>query len=102
MSTDPERSIKVATDEKGNIIGLATYKMDVGGMKIENLHIDPDLRGRGLGRKFLQSIADRIKSTGYTGEIYGLAGEGSRGFYERLGLTPGLTVNGFTHFSARV
>ena len=81
----------VAEDAARRLLGFA-YVMPahdpVWGDYVDNLHVAPDLKGGGIGRRLMQGVAERLRRDG-SGRALFLwvldANTAARGFYERLG-----------------
>jgi ribosomal protein S18 acetylase RimI-like enzyme len=55
---------------------------------LDNLHVVPDLKGRGLGRRLMGAVAERVLRSNSSGRLHLWAFEQNlvaRRFYERLG-----------------
>lgn len=81
----------VAEDDTGCLIGFA-YVMPAHdatwGDYLDNLHVAPDLKGGGLGRRLMQAVAERLQREGSTRPLYLWvldANTAACRFYERLG-----------------
>jgi GNAT superfamily N-acetyltransferase len=81
----------VAEDAGGRLLGFA-YVMPahdpVWGDYLDNLHVAPDLKGGGMGRRLMQGVAHRLRSDGSKLPLFLWvldANTTARGFYERLG-----------------
>lgn len=81
----------VAEDATGRLLGFAWVLPDhdpTWGDYIDNLHVAPDLKGGGIGRRLMQGVAERLQRDGSTRPLYLWVLEvntAARGFYERLG-----------------
>lgn len=81
----------VAEDDTGRLLGFA-YVMPahdpLWGDYIDNLHVAPDLKGGGIGRRLMQAVAERLQRDGSTRPLYLWVldvNTATRAFYERLG-----------------
>ena len=81
----------VAEDSAGRLVGFAYVQPahdPVWGDYIDNLHVAPDLKGAGLGRRLMQGVAERLQRDGAARPLYLWvldANTAARRFYERLG-----------------
>lgn len=81
----------VAQDASGRLLGFAWVMPDhdpTWGDYVDNLHVAPDLKGGGIGRRLMQAVAQRLLDGGSTRPLYLWvldANTAARGFYERLG-----------------
>jgi ribosomal protein S18 acetylase RimI-like enzyme len=81
----------VAEDATGRLLGFAWVQPDhdpTWGDYIDNLHVAPDLKGGGIGRRLMQGVAERLQRDGSTRPLYLWVLEvntAARAFYERLG-----------------
>jgi|688.fasta_scaffold97438_3 GNAT superfamily N-acetyltransferase len=80
----------VAEDAQGEGIGFASggeYGADQPGCgEIYTLYVLPDRQGQGVGRRLLVESAQRLWQAGHNRlQIWTLAANPARGFYERLG-----------------
>jgi ribosomal protein S18 acetylase RimI-like enzyme len=81
----------VAQGEAGQLLGFA-YVMPahdpVWGDYVDNLHVAPDSKGGGIGRRLMQGVAQRLQREGSARPLYLWvldANTAARAFYERLG-----------------
>lgn len=81
----------VAEGEAGRLLGFAYVMPDhdpAWGDYLDNLHVAPDLKGGGLGRRLMQAVAGKLQRDGSTRPLYLWvldANTAARRFYERLG-----------------
>ena len=81
----------VAADSTGRLLGFAYVMPDhdpVWGDYIDNLHVAPDLKGGGIGRRLMQGVAERLQRDCSTRPLYLWVldvNTAARAFYERLG-----------------
>jgi GNAT superfamily N-acetyltransferase len=82
----------VLVDEHGRAIrGFACAFLDADsewGCLLDNLHVVPELKGKGLGRLLMSAVAERVLQSNSIGRLHLWAYEqnlGARRFYERLG-----------------
>ena len=81
----------VAEDGQGRLVGFAYVQPGhdpVWGDYLDNLHVDPDLKGAGLGRRLMQAVAQQLQQDGSPRPLYLWvleANTAARRFYERLG-----------------
>jgi GNAT superfamily N-acetyltransferase len=89
----------VAEDESGRMVGFAYVVRDadpVCGTLVDNLHVHPELKGGGLGRKLLQAVAREL-GPAHTQPLHLWVldqNEAAKRFYARLGaefIDPGTT-----------
>jgi len=89
----PERADQfVVVDEQGGAIrGFACAYLEADpewGCLLDNLHVVPDLKGKGLGRQLMTAVAQRVWRANPQGRLHLWAYEqnlAARRFYERLG-----------------
>ncbi len=89
-----ERSVLVAdaADGLAGFVSVAPSSEDGFDGYIEHIHVRPDLKGAGIGRRLLAEAVDRLIAMG-CGSAYLLVFDGNRQaiqFYERLG---GMTIS---------
>jgi len=82
----------VLVEEQGGAIrGFACAFLEADpewGCLLDNLHVVPDLKGKGLGRQLMTAVAERVWSSNPCGRLHLWAYEqnlAARRFYERLG-----------------
>lgn len=81
----------VGEDDAGRVVGFAASGPELGGDpdykgELYAIYIDAGAQGRGLGRRLVRAVARRLADEGMTSLLlWVLAGNPSRGFYERLG-----------------
>lgn len=81
----------VAESDAGGIDGFAfafAGRDPRWGTLLDNLHVRPDGRGRGLGRRLLHALADQLMRAGVDGGLHLEvldANHGARSFYQGLG-----------------
>ncbi|MFT7776168.1 GNAT family N-acetyltransferase [Roseateles sp.] len=81
----------IAEDSAGRLLGFAYVMPDHDpdwGDYIDNLHVAPDLKGGGIGRRLMQGVAAQLQREGSTRPLYLWVLDvnwAARGFYERLG-----------------
>lgn len=82
----------VLVDEQGETLrGFACAFLDADpewGCLLDNLHVVPDLKGKGLGRQIMTAVAQRVLLSNPYGRLHLWAYEqnlAARRFYERLG-----------------
>jgi GNAT superfamily N-acetyltransferase len=91
--SDAERSDQfVLMDEQdGALRGFACAFLRADpewGCLLDNLHVVPDLKGKGLGKQLMSAVAQRVLGSDPRGRLHLWAFErnlGARRFYERLG-----------------
>ena len=89
-----ERTVLVTNTDDGlaGFVSVAPSSGDGFDGYIEHIHVRPDLKGAGIGRRLLAEAADRLIAMG-CGSAYLLVFDGNREairFYERLG---GVTIS---------
>ena len=90
---EPERADQfVLVDEQGGAIrGFACAFLEADpewGCLLDNLHVLPDLKGKGLGRQLMTAVAGQVWRSNPYGRLHLWAYEenlSARRFYERLG-----------------
>ena len=82
----------VLVDEQGETIrGFACAYLEADpewGCLLDNLHVVPDLKGKGLGRQLMAAVAEQVSRSNPYGRLHLWAYEqnlAARRFYERLG-----------------
>jgi GNAT superfamily N-acetyltransferase len=82
----------ILVDEHAGVLrGFACAFFDADaqwGCLLDNLHVVPDLKGKGLGRQLIGAVADRVWRANAHGRLHLWAYEqnlAARRFYERLG-----------------
>ncbi|HEX3395239.1 MAG TPA: GNAT family N-acetyltransferase [Steroidobacteraceae bacterium] len=89
----PDRSdqLVLVDEHEGTIRGFACAFLDADpewGCLLDNLHVVPNLKGQGLGRRLMSEVAERILKSKSTARLHLWAYEqnlAARRFYERLG-----------------
>jgi len=90
VASGPEWGL-IAEDAAGRLLGFAWVMPDHDpdwGDYIDNLHVAPDLKGGGIGRRLMQGVAAQLRREGSTRPLYLWVldvNQAARGFYERLG-----------------
>jgi ribosomal protein S18 acetylase RimI-like enzyme len=83
----------LVSEEGGDLQGFACVFFDADaewGTLIDNLHVVPGLKGKGLGRELMGAVAQHLQRSGYRQLLHLWVFEknaAARGFYERLGGT---------------
>lgn len=91
LGVQPSNQIVLADDNAGAIEGFACIYLDADpewGALLDNLHVLPSLKGRGLGRVLMAEVAQRVLQHGSLQRLHLWAYEhntAARRFYERLG-----------------
>lgn len=81
----------LVAEEAGRVVGFAYLDRDddpARGPLLDNLHVRPETRSRGLGRRLLAAAAGEIDRRGWTPRLHLWvfeANTGARRFYERHG-----------------
>jgi len=87
----PLDQVVVVDEEAGDMRGFACAFFDADpdwGALLDNLHVAPNLKGQGLGRRLMGDIARRVLEHDMSSRLHLWAYEanlGARRFYERLG-----------------
>jgi GNAT superfamily N-acetyltransferase len=87
----PNNQIILVDEEAGQIRGFACAFIDADpewGTLLDNLHVVPELKGQGLGRRLIAAIAAKVLQKASRPVLHLWAYEqnhGARRFYERLG-----------------
>ena len=91
LGLPPQDQIIVVDDCAGEIRGFACAFLNADpdwGALLDNLHVAPNLKGKGLGRVLMSEIATRVLGHNSGSRLHLWAYErnlGARRFYERLG-----------------
>jgi len=86
----PQRAIadgrvRVAVDALGRLLGFSVVLPIRGGRcELDDLFVEPDSMGRGVGRLLVTDVAERAAAAGAS-HVEGIANPNALGFYERLG-----------------
>jgi GNAT superfamily N-acetyltransferase len=86
-----EDQLILVSEERGEIQAFACAFLDADpewGTLLDNLHVIPGLKGRGLGRQLISRVAENIRLRGLHSTLHLWVYEQNlqaRGFYERLG-----------------
>ena len=86
-----EDQLILVSEERGEIQGFACAFFDADpewGTLLDNLHVIPGLKGRGLGRQLIAAVAENVRQNGEHSALHLWVYEQNtqaRGFYERLG-----------------
>lgn len=89
--SEPAGQFVLVDDQGGAIRGFACAFLDADpqwGCLLDNLHVVPDLKGRGLGRLLMIAVVQRVWLSNPVSRLHLWAYEqnlGARRFYERLG-----------------
>lgn len=89
----PERTDQfvLVDEQRGAIRGFACAFLEADpewGCLLDNLHVVPHLKGKGLGRQLMTAVAERVWRSNPSGRLHLWAYEknlAARRFYERLG-----------------
>jgi ribosomal protein S18 acetylase RimI-like enzyme len=88
---DRQDQVILVNEEHGEIQAFACAFLDADaewGTLLDNLHVLPGLKGRGLGRRLISAVAEHIRRHGLHSMLHLWVYEQNvqaRGFYERLG-----------------
>lgn len=88
---DREDQLILVSEERGEIQAFACAFFDADpewGTLLDNLHVIPGLKGRGLGRQLISAVAENVRQRGLHCRLHLWVYEPNtraRGFYERLG-----------------
>jgi ribosomal protein S18 acetylase RimI-like enzyme len=88
---DRKDQLILVSEESGEIQAFACAYLDADpkwGTLLDNLHVIPGLKGRGLGRRLMSKVAENIQQRGLQPMLHLWVYEQNiqaRGFYERLG-----------------
>ena len=86
-----EDQLILVSEERGEIQAFACAFLDADpewGTLLDNLHVIPGLKGRGLGRQLIAAVAENVRQHGDYSALHLWVYEQNtqaRGFYERLG-----------------
>src|SRR4051794_30144407 len=77
--------VRVAALPDGTVVGFATVRLlTAGSCEVEDLFVEPEVMGRGIGRALIEDAAVRAATAGC--KVMSVVGaERTRGFYERVG-----------------
>ncbi len=83
-------------DEGGRLLGMAVWYLTfstwtgTNGIHLEDLYVRPEARGRGLGRRLLETLAASAEANGYARLEWSVLtwNEPALGFYRSLGAVP--------------
>src|ERR1700729_400773 len=87
----PTNQMILVEESAGEIQGFACAFLDADpewGTLLDNLHVLPGLKGRGLGRRLIAAVAENVRLHGLRSTLHLWVYEQNiqaRGFYERLG-----------------
>ncbi|MDX2219308.1 MAG: GNAT family N-acetyltransferase [Burkholderiales bacterium] len=85
---DRARNVVLLAEVEGLLAGFASVMLDVEpdwGARLDNLHVDPDAKGRGIGRQLLHAAGHWTQ--GKTQRLHLMVFEGNvaaRGFYDAM------------------
>jgi ribosomal protein S18 acetylase RimI-like enzyme len=80
-----EGRVRVAVDDAGQLLGFSIVLFrDRGEWELDDLFVDPDSMGRGIGRLLVEDLAARATAAGAR-RINVIANPRAVGFYKRLG-----------------
>jgi GNAT superfamily N-acetyltransferase len=88
---DREDQFILVSEERGEIQAFACAFLDADpewGTLLDNLHVLPGLKGRGLGRQLMSAVAEKVRRHGLQSTLHLWVYEQNiqaRGFYEGLG-----------------
>jgi len=87
----PDQIVQVAETRDGEVVAFICAYLDASpewGSHVDNLHVSPTLRGKGVGETLLRLAASLLESQGARGGLHLWVFEKNRAglrFYERLG-----------------
>jgi GNAT superfamily N-acetyltransferase len=84
LPAESEGRSRVAIAEDGRILGFATPVNSRGVIELEDLFVDPDWMGRGVGRALVADIVEIARNGGIR-SIEVTANPHAMAFYERIG-----------------
>jgi GNAT superfamily N-acetyltransferase len=79
-----EGRTRVAVKPGGDIVGFATIAISGAAAELEDLFVEPESMGRGVGRELILDTAARARSIGAR-RMEVMANPHALGFYEKLG-----------------
>jgi ribosomal protein S18 acetylase RimI-like enzyme len=80
-----EGRVRVALDTLGRLLGFAVALPVRGGRcELDDLFVEPECMGRGVGRRLVDDVATRAAAAGAS-HLDVIANPNALGFYERLG-----------------
>jgi GNAT superfamily N-acetyltransferase len=96
LITDPGQGAVFIAREKGNAVGFATLDWKWSSTKaarvgyLEDLWVDPDMRGRGIADALIETCADRCRELGLPAMLWLTQPSNRRAqkVYDRAGATP--------------
>lgn len=75
---------RVAATVDGQVVGFASTSVIGDALELDDLFVDPDAMGRGVGRKLVLDVQALARAQGF-GRVNVIANTAALGFYERLG-----------------
>lgn len=85
---DSDGRSRVAIAEDGRVVGFATPVIARGVIELEDLFVDPDWMGRGVGRALVADVVEIARNGGIR-SIEVTANPHAMAFYERTGFVAG-------------
>jgi GNAT superfamily N-acetyltransferase len=80
-----EGRVRVAVDSSGRLLGFSVVlPVEDGRCELDDLFVEPDEMGRGIGRLLVQDLATRAAAAGAS-HVDVIANPNALGFYERVG-----------------
>ena len=80
-----ERRVRVAVDAAGQRLGFSVVlPVEDGSCELDDLFVEPDAMGLGIGRRLVEDVVARATAAGAT-RVTVIANARAVGFYERLG-----------------
>lgn len=89
--SEGEWRCRVAVADDGRVLGFTTAVFAAEWVELEDLFVDPDHTGRGVGRLLVAEVTDLARRRGLD-RIEVTANPNALGFYERTGFLAGAAV----------
>jgi len=89
-SWDAKRNGVLLAEENRELLGFASVLLDTEpqwGARLDNLHVSPDGKGRGVGRQLMRAAAQWVRDSGEATSLHLMVferNEPARGFYDAM------------------
>ena len=91
----------VAYDDAGDVTGSLSASICWGKLRVDNLVVRADCRGRGIGTALMERAETAARDAGCSGVYLDTMSFQALGFYERLGYSEYGTLDGFAADATR-